>query len=51
MVEKVDEWNNIPSVSQDYQTARNDILKRVLQLVDQLAKKEREDKAAKKTKP
>ena len=51
VVAKVDEWNNIPSVSQDYQAARDDILKRVQALVDELAKKEREDKRSMKKKP
>lgn len=38
---KVQEWNDIPSPSQDYKAARADIVKRVSQLVDDLAKKER----------
>jgi hypothetical protein len=51
VVEKLDEWNNIPSVSEDYQIARDDILKRVENLVDDLAKKEREHKKTEKAKP
>jgi arsenate reductase len=36
---KVAEWNGIPSVSENYQAARDDIVKRVQRLVDELAKK------------
>jgi len=39
---KVQEWNDVPSPSQDYQAARDDIFKRVSRLVDDLAKKDRE---------
>ena len=48
---KITEWNDIPSVSQDYQVARDDIVKRVQSLVDDLAKKEQEAKQRKKTQP
>lgn len=48
---KVAEWNDIPSVSQNYQIARDDIVKRVESLVDDLTKKEQETKGRKKTKP
>jgi len=51
VTEKVDEWNDIPSVSQNYQIARDDIVKRVQSLVDDLAKKEQEARGKKKTKP
>jgi arsenate reductase len=34
---KVTEWDGIPSVSENYQAARDDILKRVQSLVDDLA--------------
>ena len=37
---KLTEWNDIPSVSQNYDVARDDIVKRVQRLVDELAKKE-----------
>jgi hypothetical protein len=37
----VAEWNGVPSVSQNYQAARDDIVKRVRSLVGELAKKER----------
>ena len=40
VAEKVVEWNDIPSVSQNYQVARDDIVKRVQSLVDELMKKE-----------
>jgi protein-tyrosine-phosphatase len=36
---KVAEWNGIPSVSENYQAARDEILKRVRRLVDELTKK------------
>ena len=48
---KITEWNDIPSVSQNYQVARDDIVKRVRSLVDDLAKKEQEAKEKKKTQP
>lgn len=51
VAEKLDEWNNIPSPGQDYTIARDDILKRVQSLVDELAKKERENRATKKAQP
>ncbi|MEW6731920.1 MAG: hypothetical protein AB1489_11395 [Acidobacteriota bacterium] len=35
---KVTEWNNVPAVSEDYQTARNEILRRVEQLMEKLTK-------------
>jgi arsenate reductase len=35
---KVAEWNGIPSVSENYQAARDDIVKRVRRLVDELTK-------------
>ena len=37
---KVTAWNDIPSVSQNYQAARAEIVKRVQSLVDDLAKQE-----------
>ena len=37
---KVTDWNNVPSPSQDYEYARNDIKKRVQELVDDLARQE-----------
>lgn len=46
---KVVEWNDISSVSQNYQAARDDIVKRVQSLVDDLAKQKAKGK--KKTKP
>jgi arsenate reductase len=48
VAKKVDEWNDVPSVSQNYQAARDDIVKRVQSLVDELARKEGEAKKAKK---
>ena len=36
---KVAEWNGIPSVSDNYQAARDEIVKRIHRLVDELAKK------------
>ena len=48
---KITEWNDVPSVSQDYQVARDDIVKRVQSLVDDLAKKEQEAKQRKKRQP
>ncbi len=48
---KIDEWNDISSVSQNYQVARTEIVKKVQSLVDDLAKKEREAKGKKKTTP
>ena len=44
---KVAEWNDVPSPSQNYQAARDDIVKKVQSLVDDLAKKEREAKKKK----
>ena len=37
---KLTEWNDIPSVSENYDVARDDIVKRVQRLVDELIKKE-----------
>ena len=37
---KLTDWNDIPSVSQNYDAARDDIVKRVKRLVDELTKKE-----------
>lgn len=37
---KLTEWNDIPSVSQNYDAARDDIVKRVQRLVDELTKKQ-----------
>ncbi len=51
VAEKVVEWNDVPSVSQNYQLARDDIVKRVQNLVDELAKKEPETRQKEKTKP
>jgi arsenate reductase len=48
---KITEWNDVPSVSQDYQVARDDIVKRVRSLVDDLAKKEQEAREKKKRQP
>jgi arsenate reductase (thioredoxin) len=48
---KLTAWNDTPSVSQDYQAARSDIVKRVQSLVDSLAKKELKAKGNKKRKP
>ena len=48
---KVSEWNDIPSVGQNYELARADIVKRVQSLVDDLAKKEPPAKSKKKAKP
>ena len=36
---KMAEWDGIPSVSENYQAARDDIVKRVRRLVDELTKK------------
>ncbi len=41
---RVMQWNEVPSVSQNYQAARDDIVKRVQSLVDDLAKKKKEAK-------
>jgi arsenate reductase (thioredoxin) len=49
--EKVEEWNDISSVSQNYQVARDEIVRKVQSLVDDLAMKEQEGKAKKKAKP
>ncbi len=51
VVGRVTEWNDVPSVSQDYQVARDYIVKRVQSLGDDLAKKEQETKGRSKTKP
>ncbi len=48
---KVVEWNDIPSVSQNYQAARDDIVKRVQSLVDDLAKKEQKTKRGTRPRP
>jgi arsenate reductase (thioredoxin) len=48
---KVVEWNGVPSVSENYQAARGDIVKRVQGLVDDLAKKEQAAKGQTKEKP
>ncbi len=48
---KVAEWNDIPSVSQNYQAARDDIVKRVQSLVDDLAKKEQKTKRGIRPRP
>jgi protein-tyrosine-phosphatase len=37
---KLTEWNDIPSVSENYNAARDDIVKRVERLVDELTKKQ-----------
>jgi len=42
--DKVTAWNDIPSPSQNYQAARDEIVKKVRGLVDDLAKKERKKK-------
>jgi len=39
-VSKVTDWNNVPSLSQGYEYARNDIKKRVQELVNDLARQE-----------
>jgi hypothetical protein len=49
--EKIEEWNDISSVSQNYQVARDEIVRKVQSLVDDLAMKEQEGKAKKKAKP
>jgi protein-tyrosine-phosphatase len=41
VAEKVNEWNGVPSVSENYQAARDDIVKRIQRFVDDLAKKEK----------
>ena len=46
---KVAEWNDVPSPSQNYQAARDDIVKRVQSLVDDLARKQSQTKGKKKT--
>lgn len=51
VAEKVTEWNDVPSPSQNYQAARDDIVKRVKSLVDDLAKKEQAAKGKQKPKP
>lgn len=38
---KIEEWNDVPSPSQDFKAARDDIFKKVSRLVDELAKKGR----------
>ena len=48
---KVAEWNDIPSVSQNYQAARDDIVKRVQSLVDDLTKKEQKTKRGTRPRP
>jgi protein-tyrosine-phosphatase len=44
---KVVEWNGVPSPSENYQVARDDIVKRVERLVDELAKKEQAEAGGK----
>ena len=48
---EIEEWNDISSVSQNYQVARDEIVKKVQSLVVDLEKKERETKGKKKTTP
>ncbi|MBS1808622.1 MAG: hypothetical protein JST84_10565 [Acidobacteria bacterium] len=50
VAEKVAEWEGVPSVSENYAVARDDIVKRVQSLVDELAKKEAPAKGKKKAK-
>jgi arsenate reductase len=45
---KVTDWNDIPSPSQNYELAREEIKKRVQKLVDDLAKEERAAKQERK---
>jgi arsenate reductase (thioredoxin) len=51
VAKKVVEWNGVPSPSQNYQAARDDIVKRVQSLIDDLAKNEREAQKKEKTRP
>ena len=44
---KVQEWNDVPSPSQDYKAARDDIVKKVSRLVDELEKRDRDAKPSK----
>ena len=46
---KVTDWNDIPSPSQDYKLARDEITKRVQSLVDRLTKEERKTNRGEKT--
>lgn len=48
---KLTEWNDVPSPSHNYQAARDDIVKRVQSLVDDLAEQERGAKRKQKAKP
>lgn len=48
---KLMEWNDTPSVGQDYQAARAYLVKQVQSLVDDLVKKESKAKGQKKEKP
>ena len=50
VAEKVAAWEGVPSPSENYQAARDDIVKRVQSLVDELAKKESQPKGKKKAK-
>ena len=45
---KVEEWNDVPSPSQNYEIARDDIVKRVRALVDDLEKTQSAAKGKKK---
>ena len=44
---KIEEWNDISSVSENYQVARDEIVRKVESLVDDLAKKEQKSKGKK----
>ncbi len=44
VADKVTAWNDIPPVSQNYRVARDEIVKRLQGLIDDLAKKEQETK-------
>jgi protein-tyrosine-phosphatase len=50
-VGKIEEWNDISSVSQNYHLARDEIVKKVQNLIVDMEKTERETKGKKKTTP
>lgn len=51
VAEKVSEWNETPSVSQNYAGARDYILKKVQGLIDELAKQQEQPTKRQKSKP